>query len=200
VYAIETDANCNAAHVTFGDNDTAIATLDECSYNFQMSTNQSFDRWHFADSTPCSNASKYDIAFKTFIYAIYRPSNATNVHPNRFLVMFCSPTISILKVLAKISFTTQNGLGALVEAPKIISSFPIGSNTTDQHVLSLLQPPLNGNAVNGYDLAQEPGTLNFSRTARANITKFLLYEGIYSALLHQMPTDNATDPEADWCM
>jgi hypothetical protein len=113
--------------------------------------------------------------------------------------MFCSPSISILKVSAKISFTTLHGLGSLVEAPKIISSFPIGSNTTDQNVMSLLQPPLNGNAINGYDLAQEPGTSNYSRTARANITKSLLFESPYSALQHLMVHDNVTDPEADWC-
>jgi hypothetical protein len=82
LYAIETNANCNAANVTFGGNNTAIATLDECSYSFPIATNQSFDRWHFADSTPCSNASRYDIAFKTFVYAVYRPSNATNAHPD----------------------------------------------------------------------------------------------------------------------
>ena len=46
---------------------------------------------------------------------------------------------------------------SLIKINTNIASFPIGSNTTDR---SLLQLPVNGNAVNGYDLAQGPGTRN----------------------------------------
>ena len=113
--------------------------------------------------------------------------------------MFCSPIITILKVSAKISFTKQNGLGPLVENPRIISSFSIHSDTTDEHAMTLLQPPLNGNAPNGYDLVQENGTSSYSRTARVNITKQLLVEGPYFDLLRLMDIDTVGDPETDWC-
>ena len=200
VYAVQTNANCHEARVTIVGNNTAIAVLDDCSYSFTFETNQTFDRWHFADSTACTEDSMRDAAFRAFVYAVYRPSNDTNAHPDRFLVLLCRPTLSISLVKATMSFTMRNGPGAFVRSPELVEEFPVGTNTTDPIVARLFEQGIGQNAINGFDIPQPPEATNYSRTARRNITRSILYESIYSTISDRVGNDNPSDPEADWCM
>ena len=200
VYAVQTDANCHEARVTIGGNNTAIAELDDCSYNFTFETNQTFARWHFADSTACTEDSRRDAAFRAFVYAVYRPSNDTNAYPDRFLVLLCRPTLSISLVKATMSFTMRNGPGPFVRPPELVEEFPAGTNPTDPIVASLFEQGIGKNALNGFDIPQPPEAANYSRTARRNITRSILYESIYSAISDRVGSDIPSDPEADWCM
>jgi hypothetical protein len=117
--------------IAFGDNAAVTATVDGCSYNFTAEIRWPGLRWHFADSTPCSNASRRDIAFRTFVYAIYRPSGYASVDPNQFVVVICQPLRSITKV-SPTAFVAQGAIGALVVPPVVIDLFPVGGNTTDR--------------------------------------------------------------------
>jgi hypothetical protein len=58
---------------------------------------------------------------------------------------------------------------------------------------------LNGNALNGYDIAEPLTAENLSRTARANLTDNILFEGIYGALIDEMGAFDETQP-LTWCM
>jgi len=53
---------------------------------------------------------------------------------------------------------------------------------------------LNGNALNGDDIAEPLTAGNLSRTARANLTDNILFEGIYSALIDEMGAFDETQP------
>jgi hypothetical protein len=204
MYAVRTRANCQEARVTFGGNDTATATRmpDRCSYDFGVETSNAFQTWHFADSTPCSRLSRSDSAFRTFVYAIYRPftSESDNVRPERFLVMFCQPSVEFFRVNATMSFTMQSQLGSFVGPPKEVESFPAGRETTDSVVGPLFNLSIGENALNGFDIPEPQEAQNYSRTARANIAKAILKEGIYAAMLGQMVNDSQSDPATDWCM
>jgi hypothetical protein len=112
--------------------------------------------------------------------------------------MFCQPTISIAKVYATLSVNHLGAIGGLVGPPEVLESYPIGSNPSDPTVAGLLGPPLNGNALNGYDMAEPLTAEDLSRTARANLTDNILFEGIYSALIDEMGTFNETQP-LTWC-
>ena len=112
--------------------------------------------------------------------------------------MFCQPTILISKVYATLSVDHLSTIGGLVGPPEILESYPAGSNPSDPTVASLLGPPLNGNALNGFDIAEPLTAENLSRTARANLTDTILFEGIYSALIDQMGTFDETQP-LTWC-
>ena len=199
-YGIESRANCRPANVTFPvvGSYTVIATLDGCSHDFEVPRNESFIRHHFANSTAC-NASRSDAAFKTFVYGLLSVADHMNNRPDRFIVMFCQPSINISRVSATMSFTVKNGIGALVKPPEIRESFPIGSHTTDPNVGNLLEAPLYGQALNGYDISLPSNTSNTSRAARVNITRDLMNEGIYGTMLAQMVGYDASVPERDWC-
>ena len=202
-YGIQTSANCKPANVTFpvGSSYTAVATLDGCSHDFEVPRDETFIRHHFANSTACSNASRFDAAFKTFVYGPLSVTDYVNNRPDRLIVMFCQPSINISRVSATMSFTVNLGIGTLVQPPKVLEWFPIGSHTTDRNVGNLLEAPLNGNALNGYDIALPSNTENTSRAARVNITRDLMNEGIYGTMLTQMPVvvHDASVPERDWC-
>ena len=193
-YGIKTSANCSMASISFGDNNTVTATVDECSYDFIVRLDTNFTRWHFADTTPCNNASRYDIAFKTFIYADYDPLGYAASDPSQFAVMFCQPVISIAKVSATLSVTRQGEIGALIAPPTIHKEYHVGSDADDPNIAGLLWPPLNGMAINGYDIAEPPNTTLLSRAARVNVTQSILFQGIYGALLDRLPPE-----EVQWC-
>jgi hypothetical protein len=196
-YGINTNANCQMASISFSSDNITIATVDGCSYNFSASTDTTFPRWHFADTTPCGNSTSHDFAFNAFVFAVYRPSGYLALDPNQFSVMICRPTIQIQKVSATMSISNQ-GIGALIAPPIVLETFAIGSNASDPGVASLLQPPLNGMALNGYEIAEPANASSLSRTARANITREILYEGIYGAMTFHLPRDNP-GTSTDWC-
>ena len=183
-HGINTSANCKMASTTFGENEMVTATVDGCSYDFSLANQTNYTLWHFADSTQCNNASRYDIAFKAFVYAVYSPSGYESSDPNQFVVMFCQPSISIAKVSATLSVSHQGVIGAVVAPPVVLESFPIGSNPSDPNVANLLGPPLNGMAINGYDITEPANTTLLSREARVNVTRSILFEGIYGAQLN----------------
>jgi hypothetical protein len=195
-YGIDTKANCEMADITFRDNGVVTATVDQCSFDF-LKANSSFTRWHFANSTQCNNASKSDIAFKAFVYAVYRPTGYDVRDPSQFVVMFCQPSIMISKLSATLS-VSPHGVGPLVGPPVVLETFLVGSNAGDPNLGNLLQPPLNGMAVNGFDMAERVDEPLFSRNARVIVTQSIIFEGIYGAQLDHMPLDdvNSTD---DWC-
>ena len=197
-FGINSNANCKPASITFRDDATITATVGQCSADFPVSTNTTFDRWHNATSIPCSEASRTDIGFKTFVYSVYRPSGYAARDPNQFLFMFCQPSISIAKVSATLSVMHDGQIGALVASPIVRESYPIGSNTLDPDVNRLLGPPLNGNALNGYDIPEPAGTANYSRSSRVTVVRSILYEGIYGAQRYHMFND-AIGTDTDWC-
>jgi hypothetical protein len=184
------------ADITFRDSGIVRATVDQCSFDFPAG-DTSFTRWHFANSTQCNDASKSDIAFKTFVYAVYRPTGYDVRDPNQFVVMFCQPTIVISKLSVTLS-VSPHGIGPLVGPPTVLETFPIGSNSSDPNIGNLLEPPLNGMAVNGYDIAERVDEPLLSRTARVNVTQSIIFEGIYGAQLDHMPVDDINST-TDWC-
>jgi hypothetical protein len=199
-YGINTSSGCEmASNITFGSNSIVTASLNGCSFDFAVDLSDNVKRWHNASSIPC-NSSASDSAFNTFIYSVYRPLGYLSSDPSQFVVMFCQPQILIAKLFATLAVSSQGTMGALVKPPEVIESFPIGSNTNDLNVTPLLGPPLNGMAINGYDIAEAAGTSDLSRAARVNVTRSILYEGIYGALLDHLPTDIVGQPSNDWCM
>ena len=195
---ISTMANCKVANITFGSNATVTATVDECSSDFTVSTNTSYPRWHFSNSTQCTNTTKADFAFNAIIYGVYSPSGYGARDPSQFVITFCRPTISIARVSATLSIAPNGAIGAMVAPPLVLESFPVGSNTSDPDVTNLLGPPLNGLAINGYDIAEPAVSANTSRVARADVTQSILFEGIYGDLLDHMGYDSAGNP-VNWC-
>jgi hypothetical protein len=190
-----------ASSITFGSNSIVTASLNGCSYDFAVDFSHNFTRWHNASTVPCNhNSSASDFAFNTFVYSVYRPSGYLSSDPSQFVVMFCQPQILIAKLLATLTVSNQGMMGALAEPPEVLESFPIGSNTSDSNVAPLLGPPLNGMAINGYDIAEPAGARDLSRGARVNVTQSILYEGIYGALLDHLPIDMVGQPSNDWCM
>ena len=200
-YGIQTSANCKPANVAFpvGGSYTAVATLDGCSHDFEVPRNVIFIRHHFANSTACSDASRSDAAFKTFVYGLFSISDYENNRPDRFIVMFCQPRINISRVSVTMSFIVNKGIGDLVKPPETLEWFPIGSRTTDPNVGNLLEAPLYGNALNGYDISLPHNILNTSTAARVNMTRDFMNEGIYGIMLTQIVGHNASVPERDWC-
>ena len=196
---ISTMANCELANITFGSNATVTATVDQCSSDFPVSTDTVYPRWHFSNSTQCNKTAKADFAFNTFVYGVYNPSGYGARDPSQFVFTFCSPTISIAKVSATLSVDPNGAIGTMVAPPLVLESFPIGSNASaDPDVANLLGPPLNGLAINGYDIAEPAKDSNTSRVARANVTRMILFEGIYGDLLDHMGDDSTGHP-VNWC-
>ena len=197
-YGINTFANCQeASSIVFGDDGIVTATLSDCSISFVVLLNTTFTRWHFANSTQCSNDT--DIAFKTFVSAVYGPPGYNESDPNQFDVTFCSPSISIAKVRATLSVSPA-GIGSLVGPPVVLESYPIGSHTTDPQVRNLLGPPLNGRAVNGYDIAEPADTSLDSKTVRAQLAQEILFKGIYGAQLEYLGAGvQSAEPPDSWC-
>jgi len=193
-------ADNTSAGITFQLNETVTATVDGCSFTWSLQSEENTNgHWHWANTTQCTAASKVDKAFRTFIYGSYAFSGYNTGDPNLFVVMFCRPTISIAKVYATLSVDHLGTIGGLVGPPEVLESYPIGSNPSDPTVASLLGPPLNGNALNGYDIAEPLTAENLSRTARANLTDNILFEGIYGALIDEMGAFDKTQPST-WCM
>jgi hypothetical protein len=114
--------------------------------------------------------------------------------------MFCQPSVEFFRVNATMSFTMQSQLGSFVGPPKEVESFPAGRETTDSVVSPLFNLSIGENALNGFDIPEPQEAQNYSRTARANIAKAILKEGIYAAMLGQMVNDSQSDPATDWCM
>lgn len=203
---VKANANCKmadntSAGITFQPNGVVTATVDECSFTWSLQReDNSNGRWHWANSTQCTAASKVDKAFRTFVFGSYAFSGYNASDPNLFVIMFCQPTISIAKVYATLWVDHLGSIGGLVSPPEILESYPIGSNPSDPTVAGLLGPPLNGNALNGYDIAEPMAAKirNLSRTARANLTDEILFEGIYGALIDEMGTFDETQPLM-WC-
>ena len=201
---VKTNANCKmadntSAGITFQPNETVTATVDGCSFTWSLQSEENTNgRWHWANTTQCTAASKVDKAFRTFVYGSYAFSGYNASDPNLFVIMFCQPTISIAKVYATLSVNHLGAIGGLVGPPEVLESYPIGSNPSDPTVAGLLGPPLNGNALNGYDMAEPLTAEDLSRTARANLTDNILFEGIYGALIDEMGTFNETQP-LTWC-
>jgi hypothetical protein len=197
-FGINTSANCKMAQdIIFSDNGSMAATADGCSFHF-YATDPTFIRQYFAGSARCNNASS-DIAFKAFVFGVFRPAAYITRDPSLFLVMFCQPTITISKLSATLS-VSPNGVGPLLEPPVVLESFAVGSNTSDLDVRNLLGPPLNGMAVNGYDIAEpEVGISSAdSRYIRANMTDSILQEGIYAAVLFHMDLEDLNSTN-NWC-
>jgi hypothetical protein len=193
-------ADNTSAGITFQPNQTVTATVDGCSFTWSLQSEENTNgHWHWANTTQCTAASKVDKAFRTFVYGSYAFSGYNASDPNLFVVMFCRPTISIAKVYATLSVDHLGTIGGLVGPPEVLESYPIGSNPSDPTVAGLLGPPLNGNALNGYDIAEPLTAENLSRTARANLTDNILFEGIYGALIDEMGAFDETQP-LTWCM
>jgi hypothetical protein len=212
-YGVNTTANCKVADsITFLENNSSTATLGNCSYTFPIegwpvpgandSSAAGYSLWHFANTTQCQNTSN-DIAFRSFIYGIYRLAGYTSQDQKQFLVMFCQPTISVAKVNARLSVLPGGGISAIIEPPEVVEIFHPGSNPDNPDVAALLGPPLNGMAVNGYDITEpielDPDT---SRKMRANLTRLILQEGIYGCLLERIGAPDVSDPTSpstDYC-
>lgn len=191
-------ANCKMANITFGSNATVTATVDQCSSDFPVSTDTAYPRWHFANSTQCNKTPKADFAFNTFVYGVYEPSGYAARDPSQFAFIFCRPTISVAKVSATLSVAPNGAIGAMITPPLILESFPIGSNSSDPDIANFLGPPLNGLAINGYDIAEPANISVTSRVARVNVTQSILFEGIYGNLLDHMGDNDAGLP-VNWC-
>ena len=200
---VKTNANCKmadntSAGITFQPNEIVTATVDGCSFTWSLQSEENTNgQWHWANTTQCTAASKVDKAFRTFVYGSYAFSGY-NSDRNLFVIMFCQPTISIAKVHATLSVDHLGAIGGLVSPPEVLETYLIGSNPSDPTVAGLLGPPLNGSALNGYDIAEPMTAENFSRTARANLTDTILFEGIYSALIDELGTFDETQPST-WC-
>lgn len=128
----------------------------------------------------------------------YRPSGYVQKDPTQFVVVFCRPTITISKVSATLTLSHDGALGSLIQPPHIIPT-----TRDDPNIAPLLSPPLNGMAVNGYNIAQTKGLVQgapgSSRITRANGTQEILMEGVYAALHHSMGQDNSSSALTDWC-
>ena len=192
-------ASNTSAGITFQPNETVTATVDGCSFTWSLQSEENTNGlWHLTNTTQCTAASKVDKAFRTFVYGMYAFSGYNASDRNLFVIMFCQPTISIAKVHATLSVDHLGAIGGLVGPPQVLESYPIGSNPSDPTVADLLGPPLNGNALNGYDIAEPLTEKNLSRTARANLTDTILFEGIYSVFLDELGTFDETQPST-WC-
>jgi hypothetical protein len=190
-YGINTQANClEATSIEFGDDGLVNATLNGCSFTFFAVLDTNYTRWHFASSVPCNNATS-DIAFNTFISALYGTAGYNSSDPSQFLVLFCQPTILIAKVRATLS-VSQGVIGALTMPPIVLETFSRGIKTSDPQAAALLGPPLNGFAINGYNIAEPDTDPLASRLARANLTQEILFEGIYGAQLSILDTENSS--------
>jgi hypothetical protein len=188
-----------SAGITFKTNEMVTATVDGCSFTWSLQSEENTNgHWHWANTTQCTAASKVDKAFRTFVYGSYAFSGYNASDPNLFVIMFCQPTISIARVRATLSVDHLGTIGGLVGPPEVLESYPIGSNPSDPTVAGLLGPPLNGNALNGYDIAEPLTAGNLSRAARANLTDNILFEGIYGALIDEMGAFDETQP-LTWC-
>jgi hypothetical protein len=157
-----------------------------------------YPQWHNATTTKCQNSTQSDFAFEAFLYLVYRPTGYTERNPTQFVVLFCRPTIKASKVSANLTISPGGAVGSLMQSPNIISN-----NTDDPNIALLLSPPLNGMAINGYNIAQTKGLVSgapgSSRISRANGTQQILVEGIYAALHHSMGQDNSSSSSTDWC-
>ena len=165
---VKTNANCKmadntSAGITFKTKETVTATVDGCSFTWSLQNEENTNgHWHWANTTQCTTASKVDKAFRTFVYGSYAFSGYNASDPNLFVIMFCQPTISIAKVHATLLVDHLGTIGGLVGPSEIRESYPIGSNPSDPTVAGLLGPPLNGNALNGYDIAEPLTAKNLS--------------------------------------
>ena len=206
-YGVNTTANCKMAEsITFTADNLTTATLGGCSYTFPVQgleqptdPSKPYDRWHDANTTKCQDSPQSDFAFEAFIYQAYRPRGYAAKDPTQFVVMFCRPTIAASKISATLTISPDGAVGSLIRPPHIIHS-----DKDNPNIAALLSPPLNGMAVNGYNIAQTKGLIKgapgSSRITRANGTREILTEGIYAALHHSMGQDNSTDSSTDWCM
>jgi hypothetical protein len=205
-YGVNTNANCKMAEsINFAADNITTATLGKCSYTFSVQgleqptdPAQPYPRWHNATSTKCQDSSQSDFAFDAFLYLIYRPMGYMERDPTKFVVVFCRPTITASKVSAKLTISPGGVVGSLIQPPDIISN-----NMDDPNIAPLLSPPLNGMAINGYNIAQTKGLVSgapgSSRISRANSTQQILVEGIYAAVYHSMGQDNSSSSSTDWC-
>jgi hypothetical protein len=206
-YGVNTNANCKMAEsITFGTDNFTTATLGKCSYTFSVQGLEQptdpaipYDRWHGANSTKCQDSAQSDFAFNAFLYLAYRPRGYTSKNPTEFVVVFCRPSITASKVSATLTISHDGTVGSLIQPPRLISA-----DRDDPNIAPLLSPPLNGMAVNGYNIAQTKGLVHgapgSSRITRANGTQEILAEGIYAALHASMGQDDSSSSSTDWCM